>query len=847
MAKNTALRLKAAPELSGPPVDWAIDLLERELGHGIGRDDTAATGVDVAIDIDKEDVGLEGFSCRQAGRGLRIGATDVAGAAHAIVGLVDQLRLVGDLDAAINRLDRRTASAATPIRGIQRSFSSVDEDLPWFRSRAFWVEYLDWIAQARFNRFHLALGMQYNFGETAGASDNYLCFAYPYLLDVPGWDVRAEGVSDEERDTNLEMLRFIAAETKRRGMSFQLGLWNHAYDQRAFPHWPNPPHRFPITGLTPETHAEYCAAAVTELLRACPDIDGFTFRVHYEGGIPDQGHEHFWNVMFDALSASGRTLQVDMHAKGVDQSLLDAVDKPGLNAVLSAKYWAEHQGLPYHQASIRRREWATPVPPGEELMAVAEYSRRFTRYGYADFLNTDRRTDVMFRIWPGTQKLLLWGDPALAAGYGRLATFGGALGLDLCEPLFFKGRKGSGALGRRDPYIKDDLRLGLRDWTKYAYTYRIWGRKLYNPDAPRDEWWGYLRDTYGDLATSVEQALGPLSRILPLMTVAHGLGGSNNGYWPEIYTSLPVTEGVDPAHYGWDTEAPPTWGTVSPFDPTIFYGINEWARDALGGTTDGRYTPLEVAGWIEGIVEAARGHVASLRAIADPSPQLQRTAIDAVILSHLGSFFAARFRSAADYSLYQLTGSRPRLESALEHNRTARDNWIALVDTSEGVYQSNLRFGRGRGEHGSWADRLPGVEADVEAMTAELRTRQDALDPHDVDLNVAERPGDSGLRHEPLLGYVCGKPLELNATATPDVVGVKLHYRHVNQAETWKVEEMTAAHSGYSGAIPEEYTDSSYPLMYFFTAETKDGAATLHPGLGPELNDQPYYTVTADG
>lgn len=835
MPSDSFLTLVTSAELDAPPVDWAAGLLAQR--HGDLRRAQSDAGTDgYVLFIRSGDCGPQGFSFQRSGKSLEVRASDATGASYALIELADRLQVDGDLEAVLDDLDGFHASTNTPVRGIMRSFSSVDEDLPWFTSRDFWTEYLDWMAQSRFSRFHLALGMQYNYGaDRNGATDNYLCFAYPFLLEVPGWEVRAEGVTVEERERNLAMLKFIATETKRRGMNFQLGLWNHAYDYGR-----NSRHRFPITGLTPETHAAYCAAAITELLRQCPDIDGFSFRVHYEGGIPDEGHEHFWGTVFDALSASGKDLQVDMHAKGVDDALLDAANKPGLHPVLGAKYWAEHQGLPYHQASIRKLEEAKPVPPGHELTAITEFSRRFTRYGYADFLGVDRRADLLFRVWPGTQKVLMWGDPALAAGYGRLSTFAGAIGVDVCEPLYFKGRKGSGAPGRRDLYIAPELQLGLRDWTKYGYTYRIWGRKLYNPDAQPHEWRGYLQQVYGEQADAVEQALAPLSRILPLVTVVHGAGASNNGYWPEVYTNLPITDGMYAGHYGGDTMSPPMWGTVSPFDPTLFYVINEWAADVMSGRLDGRYTPVEVADWIDGCVDAARDAVTALNSADSSDPQLRRTAIDTTILSALGRFFAAKFRSAADYSLYQQSQDRAMLESALEHNVQARDSWAEIVRVSEGIYQNNMMFGPERSEHGSWTDRLPAIEADVDAMAAVLRTLDAGGNGHSRP-TVPVRPQRSGLEHVPPSSYQRGEPLVLAVGAGPEVSGVRLHYRHVNQAEEWEAEDLTVSDGQYVGEIPGDYTKSSYPLMFFFTVDHSDGGVGLDPGFGADLANQPYY------
>ena len=73
------------------------------------------------------------------------------------------------------------------------------------------------------------------------------------------------------------------------------------------------------------------------------------------------------------------------------------------------------------------------------------------------------------------------------------------------EPLSFKGRRGSGpGAGRasgRCAYADASLRPRW-DWEKYLDTYRVWGRKLYNPDAKVD----------------VEPALAAASRILPIVT-----------------------------------------------------------------------------------------------------------------------------------------------------------------------------------------------------------------------------------------------------------------------------------------------------------------------------------------
>ena len=143
------------------------------------------------------------------------------------------------------------------------------------------------------------------------------------------------------------------------------------------------------------------------------------------------------------------------------------------------------------------------------------------RYGYSDYLRADREYGVYYRIWPGKQKVLLWADPALAAGYGRHAGFCGSLGMEVCEPLCFKGRQGTGVSPERRIYADESLTPEGGDWRKYLYSYRVWGRHLYNPDTDPETYRRYLRSEYGGAAFAVEEALAHSSRILPLFTSAH--------------------------------------------------------------------------------------------------------------------------------------------------------------------------------------------------------------------------------------------------------------------------------------------------------------------------------------
>ena len=75
------------------------------------------------------------------------------------------------------------------------------------------------------------------------------------------------------------------------------------------------------------------------LLKACPQIEGLTFRVHGESGIPE-GSYPFWKTLFDAIPASGRRIEIDMHAKGINQEMFDIAAATGMPVKVSPKFWA---------------------------------------------------------------------------------------------------------------------------------------------------------------------------------------------------------------------------------------------------------------------------------------------------------------------------------------------------------------------------------------------------------------------------------------------------------------------------------------------------------------------------
>jgi hypothetical protein len=777
---------------------------------------------------------------------LLAAGADALGLVYALTELADRVGCLATGRAALEFTAPVIERPASRIRSIMRGFNSEVEDKVWFYDQAFWRHYLTMLVHSRVNRFSFTTGMGYN--SAANISDGYFLFPYPFLVAVPGVEVRARGLPDEERARNLAMLKFIGAECARRGLRFQLGIWTLAFT------WARSPKAtYPIDGLTSATHGTYCRDALAALLREVPEITGVTFRVHSESGIP-KGQENFWKLQFSAIAQCGRRVEIDMHAKNMEAETLAQALATGQPTVVSPKYCGEHLSLPYHQASIRDKEMPAVdklTDPGTGLLVG---NRHFTRNGYADMLAENRTWDVVFRIWPGTQRFLLNADPATFAGYGRNAAFCGAAGIELGEPLHFKGRQGSGQPGGRCAYA--DASLTPRyDFEKYLYTYRLWGRLGYNPDANPEIWRRALRRDFGPAALAVENALAPVSRVLPLFTLAHGQSADCQRYWPEIYGNMMIAdEERNQSHR--DTRPPLLFGHVSSFDPQLFPSPHECADNLAAGRTTGSYSPLEVAQWLEDIAAAAATHLAQARhqlGATASQAAFRRVEEDVLIQRGLALFFAGKLRCAVLWSIFTLTGHRAAGEAAIARYSEGRNAWAVMAERAKGVYRSDITYGEKEATRGHWIDRLPAFDEDI----ADLRKRLAApAAPADkIDAAVAGRAlarastrvtrPSLAVSHSPVGQFRAGQPLALQFRMGAGTTAhrVVLYYRHVNQAERWQSAEMLRAGDAFSGVIPAAYTALRYALQYYFEIETGPAEATLFPPLAADLANVPYFVV----
>lgn len=753
-------------------------------------------------------------------------APDARGLVYALAELTDRVRCGAALKFPAPVMEK----PATAVRGVMRQFVSELYDKPWYYDRAMWPQYLGMLAAHRFNRFQLAFGL----GEDMlrHVRDQYFLFTYPFLLAVPGYDVKVTELSDAERAKNLATLRYISEQTVAAGLDFELGLWMHGYEMKD-----TPAAKYVVTGLNADNHAAYCRDALTELLKALPAVGSVALRIHGESGIAEGSYD-FWKTVFDGVPRTGRKIEIDLHAKGIDDKMLAIALATGMPVNVSPKYSAEHLGLPYHQADIRPTEIPAAGSVGQGLMALSEGQRSFTRYGYADLMRDDRKYTVRTRIFSGTQRILASGNPEAGAAYARSFTFCGMTGAEWMEPLTCRGRRGSAVEGiARSGYALTKLEAKY-DWQKYDAWYRDCGRTMYNPDTDAD----VSRRAFGKNA-ALERALANASRILPLVTSAYMPSAACDAYWPEVYWNQPMSGEPAPDPYR-DMPPPRVFQNTDGLDPQLFLSCRAYA-DELLGERSGKYSPLEVAVWLDGFATAA---LDELKAAGEPNAvETARLAFDIEIQARLGRFFAEKMRSGVLFALHEKTGDATALRESLAHYEEARRQWVALSDRARGVYAADLGASDRFSERGQWSDKLALIEWDIFECERRRANAKDSADPKVIaavkTVSQPVLPRFLPCTHTPPASFTPNQPVDLLIAVREGLTSAKLWYRHVNQAERWISAEMEGTNDGWRAQMPAAYANSPYPLQYYFEFRNSPERAWVYPGFDEKLLSQPYFVL----
>ena len=761
---------------------------------------------------------------------------DLRGLIYAITEIADRVEnLITSKNALQQIFSKTTESPKTKIRSISKCFESDIEDLPWYRNKTMWKEYLDMLVINRFNRFTFTLGMQYNYPYgNEFIKDVYFYLAYPFLVKPKGYKMYAEGINKKTRDNNLKILKFISDEASLRGLDFQLALWTQRYD---FDEVPNA--NYQIKNI-PNNYAEYCRDSLEVILKKCTNINGITLRVHVECGIQERDYK-FWKVYFESIKKIKRKINLDLHAKGIDNKLINLALNATSDVTVSPKYTAEHMGLPYHQTSIRKQE----LPPKKQVdkkWIFSEGKRKFLRYSYGDLLSNNRKFDILFRIWPGTQRILIWGDSDLARGYGQHSTFCNSLGVELCEPLSFKGRMGTGIKNGRFNYSVKQLRTKY-DWQKYLFTYKIWGRCTYNYETIENNYSRYYKKLFGKSSNELIKSLSYASKILPFFTLVHGVSASNNSYWPEMYENMSIVENAPHLPYSYDLHKPSRFGMATSQDPNLIMSPLELASCIYNKKNIKKYSPITMANWFNEYANKARTNLLkAIKKIKNKNdPEFLRLEIDISILIGIGKFFSYKIKSACYWELYIKEKKFNLGYQSLHLYKKSYSAWSKIAKISKKFYLEDLTYGPQSWLRGRWDDRLPAIKNDIVKMTNILDGNLIKSKKHISIFQLSKWNNNQSFYINHTIEKKSDRSVDITINNLNKINGeLFFNYRQVNQAKKWQRNKIRSLKNRFTIMKFNNFLKQNYPIQYYFELVEKK-YSYFCPGINKNLSNQPYY------
>ncbi|WP_321470902.1 hypothetical protein [uncultured Paludibaculum sp.] len=577
--------------------------------------------------------------------------------------------MYGLLEAAeqIRRQGRLSAAKVDPpsqMRGIRWFLHNEELERGWYYDHDHWRAFFEMLARNRFNRFNLVFAHQ----------TDYLAPPYPFWVEVPEFpQIRAKGLTAEQRDRNLETLKFIAQTANELGIDFTLGVWEHDIQRGMTPS---------VEGLTPENIGPYSYAALKLVLQHCPGIRSVQMRTNGESGIPSDRQVAFYrDYVFRALRETGRLVQLDLRGWLMQPGLMEAALNAKVPLRLSSKYWAEDLGRSY--------------PPAET----------WPNYSFLNFLEKPPVTErprlwqFYWELWGlGSHRLLLWGDPAYVKRAALSFPMSGAIGFEIDPPMAQKGF--GNHPGQWDVFTEaQQNRVFWKwDWQRYWLFYTLWGRLGYNPEESDRVWLDEFQRRFGAAGKDVFEATRNASKVLNELVAVH-LADPNMYIWPEINPGGLIDSYAD--------VRPSDWRYVASFEENV--------RNRVEGRASAKQTAAQTAEHFDTYALATEQAVARAEAaLGEKNKEWLGTKPDLDVLALLARYHGRKQRAADDLVWFEHTNDEPALTAAQQELSGALLVWLQLVKLTDGLYPENMAFGPE--DIGHWKDKLPYVQHDVETV-----------------------------------------------------------------------------------------------------------------------------------
>lgn len=594
---------------------------------------------------------------------LMVTGSDDRGLMYALLELAEQVKHLEKEQDWFAALKESSQKQLVPVRSMAVLLHSENCEKDWYYSKDYWEEYFRMLATDRWNAFNLIFSHQ----------TPYLSPMYAFHVKVEEHpEVKATGLTEEQRIKNLEMLRFISSLAKKRGIDFTIGIWqqiawegkNQGSKQESM-----------VTGLTRKNMYSYTYHALLKLLKQCPDIQTVQLRINHESGIDyDEQTEFYKTAVFKAIQDCGRPVLLETRNVGLLRETLQAALDMGLPTRVSHKYWGEHMVFPYHPTRIM---WT---------------------YSYGDWLKYPQKYQNLYQVWSlGSHRLLLWGDPEYVRRFAPTTTFENASGFEICAPLSQKGYGNPPGAWR---IFRNKEREYFRwEYERYWSYYSLFGRLTYDPSESDEIWLREIRSRFGkEAAPSIAEAYRAASRVLPLI-----MGTATPDY--NMYTWAEKDSGGlinFYLHY-------------SSYDPPRIASFEEFIHDWIEGRYSAKLSPEDMALSLEETADKIEKLLRRTDAlIPESNKEYWATKKDFQILQGMARFFSQKIRATYKLGFFYELSDQSLLEEAVAHAKNALDIWKHLAAVGEEIYYPKLIMGPG--SYGRWKDNIFFVENDLDQL-----------------------------------------------------------------------------------------------------------------------------------
>jgi hypothetical protein len=680
-----AQKVQVQFDSASPQTRYAASILEKSLKEkGYSPQEAPQAEYVVRLALNEGNLKSEAYAITRNGKQISVHGGDARGLIYGSLSLAEDLRNGIPLPKVIGRSEEPNL----PFRAIKfnlpwdtyRHSYALDLHQETCRDVRFWEEFLDMMAENRFNALTL-----------------WNLHPFTFMIKPKNFP-EASPFTDAEMQEWQALYRAIFRLAKERGIDTYIVNWNifvspelsRAYNVAL----DNLDHNIHAKGDTSALVKRYTREAVTQVLEEYPDLSGIGF-THGEGmgGMtPQQRQDWFKETILEGMRLANRPsklihrvpLSANLGTGGSTSVETEKITREAMEELdfLEEPIWAEIKFNWSHAFSSTKLvkvhggklndTYFNPLPKNYKIAWMARNEDFFClRWGSPGFIREHIATNT----------------PAYVGGY--------FVGSECYIPA-------------RDYFTKTEAPV---DW-QYAFQrqwlfYKLWGRLLYNPATPDEVFRQAFRQRYGKKAAPLLDAYAHAS------TTPLRLASSFDFTWDfTLYSEgfMALNQGrMDYISVDRQINQPPA-------DPA-YVSVQDYVQTlAAGGSFEsGRITPPVLAGMLEQDGRKALKLVKNIRTSANPS--LRYEVADVQAWAYLGLYFAEKLKGAVALQTYRVQGGEENKQQAVQHLEKALRHWDEVVTITRPLYHDMplTHFSESDDQHRfHWALLRPEVAQDVE-------------------------------------------------------------------------------------------------------------------------------------